>query len=303
MVEMKNNRSRIVFNVPNKTKTDMKAASEKNEEMDLGYLITTNDEQAKVTPSPSTLLFDAIESAVSSTLKRFFALSSSAYNADITGSGDASTATEQNLSNSGQINSIDCTRSSINAKMSLFIKKMCEAAGFKDPEFTFSMNQNTSITQRELLDETVMKITHGLMGRRRILLQGDRRDHGCSHRHSDEPATSGKKPTAACVVAGGGSARHRNELMKPNCHETQAQVYQYLDSEMGPYRRWRVRRHLRRCPPCTDGFSFESNLKRKIRKDCVDDVPEELLTRIKTFVRQNGSTDTSAGPTAGGSDV
>jgi mycothiol system anti-sigma-R factor len=91
--------------------------------------------------------------------------------------------------------------------------------------------------------------------------------------------------------------------MKSNCRETQEKVYRYLDSEMGPYRRWQVRRHLRRCPPCTDGFSFESSLKQRVQEGCVDDVPEELLTRIKAFLGQNGRTDTSVDPTAGGSDV
>jgi len=69
------------------------------------------------------------------------------------------------------------------------------------------------------------------------------------------------------------------------------------------YRRWRIQRHLRRCPPCTGGFSFESKLQQRIREDCVDDVPEELMARLTTFLHQNGPTDTSADPTAGGSDV
>jgi len=91
--------------------------------------------------------------------------------------------------------------------------------------------------------------------------------------------------------------------MKRDCSEAQAEVYEYLDGEMGFLKRWRMKRHLRDCPPCTDGFSFESKLQQKIRQDCVDDVPEELLARVKTFIRQNGPTDTSADPNAGGSDV
>ena len=89
--------------------------------------------------------------------------------------------------------------------------------------------------------------------------------------------------------------------MKPDCRKAQAQVYHYLDGEIGFYRRWRIRRHLRCCPPCGDGFSFESELQRKVREDCVEDVPEELLIRLKTFLRQNGPTGVD--PTAGGSDV
>jgi len=91
--------------------------------------------------------------------------------------------------------------------------------------------------------------------------------------------------------------------MKSDCRKAQAKVYLYLDSEMGFYRRWRVRRHLRLCPPCADGFSFESKLQQKVREDCVEDVPEELLDRVKVFLRDNGPTNPSADPTAGGSDV
>ena len=64
-----------------------------------------------------------------------------------------------------------------------------------------------------------------------------------------------------------------------------------------------IQRHLRRCPPCTDGFSFESKLQQRIREDCVDDMSEELMARLTTFIRQNGPTDTSVDPTAGGSAV
>ena len=85
--------------------------------------------------------------------------------------------------------------------------------------------------------------------------------------------------------------------------DQQGVAYQYLDGEMGRLQRWRVRRHLRRCSPCGKGFTFETSLKQRIRRDCVDDVPEELVARITALLRQNGVTDPSAGPTAGGSDV
>lgn len=76
--------------------------------------------------------------------------------------------------------------------------------------------------------------------------------------------------------------------MSKQCDETKARVYNYLDGEIGFYRRWKIRRHLRKCPPCTDGFAFESKLKQKIRDDCVDDVPEELYGRLSAFLKENG---------------
>ncbi len=91
--------------------------------------------------------------------------------------------------------------------------------------------------------------------------------------------------------------------MSRECEEAHKRIYHYLDGEIGPYRRWRIKRHLRRCPPCHDGFDFEAKLKMKIRDNCVDDVPEELYDRLRAFLRDNAPTDASADPNAGGSDV
>ena len=74
---------------------------------------------------------------------------------------------------------------------------------------------------------------------------------------------------------------------KPLCQDTESKVYEYLDGEIGRFRRWRIRRHLRKCPPCSDGFQFEAKLKEKIRSANVDEVPEELWNHISTFLRQN----------------
>lgn len=71
------------------------------------------------------------------------------------------------------------------------------------------------------------------------------------------------------------------------CEQVQAQLYQYLDRESTWYRRIRVRWHLRRCPPCGDGFRFEARFQAKVREGCVDDVPEELYERLRTFLSQN----------------
>jgi mycothiol system anti-sigma-R factor len=73
-----------------------------------------------------------------------------------------------------------------------------------------------------------------------------------------------------------------------SCEKTRHQVYGYLDKEMTWYRRARIRWHLRRCPPCADGFDFELALKARVRKDCSEEPPEELLERLRTFLREQG---------------
>jgi mycothiol system anti-sigma-R factor len=81
--------------------------------------------------------------------------------------------------------------------------------------------------------------------------------------------------------------------MKPKCSKAQAQVYTYLDGEMTWYRRTRIWWHLRRCPPCADGFSFEEHLKHRIHDGCLEDVPEELIERLRAFLREQGPTGES----------
>ena len=58
-----------------------------------------------------------------------------------------------------------------------------------------------------------------------------------------------------------------------NCDETRHHLYIYLDGEATILRRWRVRRHLRQCPPCEDGFVFEEHLKVRVRQGCREEVP------------------------------
>jgi mycothiol system anti-sigma-R factor len=77
--------------------------------------------------------------------------------------------------------------------------------------------------------------------------------------------------------------------MSKFCEVSAAQVYTYLDRELNWYRRLRIRMHLRRCPPCADGFRFEQALKERIRTGCCEDPPGELYERLRTFLHQHGT--------------
>ena len=69
-----------------------------------------------------------------------------------------------------------------------------------------------------------------------------------------------------------------------NCDEALHHLYVYLDGEATMVRRWRMRRHLRRCPPCEDGLVFEGRLKVRVREGCREEVPRELVERLRTFL-------------------
>lgn len=71
-----------------------------------------------------------------------------------------------------------------------------------------------------------------------------------------------------------------------NCHEAHERLYRYLDHEMTPVRRVWVAWHLRKCPPCAEGFAFERMLKTRIANGCTEPIPQELHDRLVTFLRQ-----------------
>lgn len=71
-----------------------------------------------------------------------------------------------------------------------------------------------------------------------------------------------------------------------NCQDAHARLYRYLDGEMTPLRRVRMAWHLRRCPPCGEGASFERKLRNRIASGCADPFPQELRDRIVTFLAQ-----------------
>jgi mycothiol system anti-sigma-R factor len=64
------------------------------------------------------------------------------------------------------------------------------------------------------------------------------------------------------------------------CERASARVYHYLDGRLTFYRRWRIARHLDRCPPCQQGFDFEIELRQFVAARCRDEIPPELRRRI-----------------------
>jgi mycothiol system anti-sigma-R factor len=65
-----------------------------------------------------------------------------------------------------------------------------------------------------------------------------------------------------------------------DCEETIRHVYFYLDGELTAFRRWKITRHLNRCPPCQHGYDFEMELRQVVARRCQEAVPEELKQRI-----------------------
>jgi mycothiol system anti-sigma-R factor len=84
-----------------------------------------------------------------------------------------------------------------------------------------------------------------------------------------------------------------------DCEKAIYRVYGYLDGELTVWRRWTIRRHLGKCPPCAQGFDFEVELRQVISSKCHDDVPPELKQRIAEALGVPHPPDESAGSTPG----
>ena len=65
-----------------------------------------------------------------------------------------------------------------------------------------------------------------------------------------------------------------------DCDKAIYRVYGYLDGELTVWRRWTIRRHLGKCPPCAQGFDFEIEIRRVIAVSCREEAPAELRHRI-----------------------
>jgi mycothiol system anti-sigma-R factor len=65
-----------------------------------------------------------------------------------------------------------------------------------------------------------------------------------------------------------------------DCEKATYRVYHYLDGELTVWRRWFVKRHLKRCPPCARGFDFEMVVRRVVASKCRDEPPADLVRRV-----------------------
>lgn len=65
-----------------------------------------------------------------------------------------------------------------------------------------------------------------------------------------------------------------------DCNKAIHEIYHYLDGELTDEKRQAIARHLDLCPPCADGFDFETELRRLVAHKCRDDVPPDLRRRI-----------------------
>jgi len=77
-----------------------------------------------------------------------------------------------------------------------------------------------------------------------------------------------------------------------DCQKAFHRMHHYLDGELRVWRRWSIRRHIRRCPPCADGFVYEIEFRQIIAARCRDEMPDDLRRRIIGALGCEGATET-----------
>jgi anti-sigma factor (TIGR02949 family) len=74
------------------------------------------------------------------------------------------------------------------------------------------------------------------------------------------------------------------------CDDALTNLYHYLDREMERSSLELIRAHLDDCPECLRSFDFEARLKIVVRERLSEEVPVELLERLRQALAREAST-------------
>lgn len=74
-----------------------------------------------------------------------------------------------------------------------------------------------------------------------------------------------------------------------DCDEILRELYDFLDDELTPANRVRIRHHLEACHHCLEAFDFEAELRQVIAMKCRERTPPGLLERIRNALGQEAS--------------
>jgi anti-sigma factor (TIGR02949 family) len=65
-----------------------------------------------------------------------------------------------------------------------------------------------------------------------------------------------------------------------DCSEVLAHVYEYLDGEMPVAERVTFKQHLDECSPCLREYGIEEDVKRLVKRSCLESAPIDLRARV-----------------------
>ncbi|WP_347350278.1 mycothiol system anti-sigma-R factor [Intrasporangium sp.] len=81
---------------------------------------------------------------------------------------------------------------------------------------------------------------------------------------------------------------------RTDCSEALLRLFEYLDGEMSPEDRARIRAHLDECGPCLKEYDLDTTMKALVKRACArepapDSLRATIMTRISmTVIRIEG---------------
>ena len=86
-----------------------------------------------------------------------------------------------------------------------------------------------------------------------------------------------------------------------DCIRVSQNLDDYLDGEIGPFRRQAIARHLDACPACSAGYTFEMQVRQTLWEKCRDEAPPGLRERVLESLSFEALRDTTEPTDFGGS--
>ena len=83
-----------------------------------------------------------------------------------------------------------------------------------------------------------------------------------------------------------------------DCEDALHELYGFLDGELTEHRRSLIQHHLDDCQPCAEPYDFEAELRSVIRKKCQEQVPDDLMDKVRAALASAASDPEVMGPTA-----
>lgn len=74
-----------------------------------------------------------------------------------------------------------------------------------------------------------------------------------------------------------------------DCQEALKELQLFLDGELPETSVSEISQHLADCYPCADRADFESQLRAIVRRDCVEEAPPSLISRIRERLDATGA--------------
>jgi mycothiol system anti-sigma-R factor len=74
-----------------------------------------------------------------------------------------------------------------------------------------------------------------------------------------------------------------------DCNDALHELYGFLDGELTEERRAAIQRHLDECQPCAEPYDFEAELRDLVRRKCREQVPEALMTKIRSALESEAA--------------